>query len=86
MKKFPTTSKIFIALLIFICLQIVIFAEWAMIQTNDLSSMYVLVGIPAAVSPSLISYMIKSRDENISKYGRLETGETINYEGENNDG
>lgn len=57
-----------------------------MATTGDLSSMYVLVGIPAAAAPSLVSYMIKSRDENISKYGRLETGETISYEGENNDG
>lgn len=76
----------FIVILLVCCMEIIGFAEYAMATTGDLSSMYVLVGIPAAAAPSLVSYMIKSRDENISKYGRLETGETISYEGENNDG
>lgn len=70
-KKLPSTSKLILTGVLLLCFQIVLFCEYAMIKTNDLSSLYVLIGIPAALAPTVISYMIKSRDENISKYSGL---------------
>lgn len=62
-KKF-TTSKIALWCVILICIQIIIFAEYAMLITEDLSSMYVLIGIPAALAPTMLGYLSKSKAEN----------------------
>ena len=59
-----STSKMVLWGVIFLCLEIVVFCEWAMIYTRDLSAMYVLIGIPAALAPTIMSYMYKSRKEN----------------------
>lgn len=60
----PSTSKMVLWGVIFLCLEIVVFCEWAMVYTCDLSAMYVLVGIPAALAPTIMSYMYKSHKEN----------------------
>lgn len=62
-KKF-STSKIALWCVIVICIQIIIFAEYAMLKTGDLSSMYVLIGIPAALAPTMLGYLSKSKAEN----------------------
>lgn len=59
-----STSKMVLWGVIFLCLEIVVFCEWAMIYARDLSAMYVLIGIPAALAPTIMSYMYKSRKEN----------------------
>lgn len=49
---------------ILICVEIVLFCEYMMVKTNDLTSMYVLIGIPAAMTPTIWGYYSKSKAEN----------------------
>ena len=62
--KMPSTTKLMLAGIILICLQIIIFCERLMIKTGDTSSMYVLLGIPAALIPIFWAYATKSKAEN----------------------
>lgn len=63
-RKIPSTSKVVLFSLIVLCIEIVLFCEWAMITLNDASSLYVLIGIPAALSPVIWGYYSKSKAEN----------------------
>ena len=63
MKK-PRTSKVALFLTIFITFQIVLFVEYVMLKYGDFSATYALIGIPATLAPSIISYMNKSKAEN----------------------
>ena len=63
MKK-PATSKVALFLTIFITFQIVLFVEYVMLKYGDFSATYALIGIPATLAPSIISYMNKSKAEN----------------------
>ena len=58
-----SASKIMMIGIIFVCLEIVIFAEWIM-ATRDSSALYVLIGIPAALAASFWAYANKSKAEN----------------------
>jgi len=62
--KKPSTSKLLVWSVILLCLQIVLFSEWAMIKLQDASAMYALIGIPAAVVGVIVSYNSKSKAEN----------------------
>ena len=62
--KLPSTSKLILAGIILLCLEIIIFCERLMIKTNDTSSMYVLLGIPVALIPIIWAYYSKSKAEN----------------------
>lgn len=63
-RKPPSTSKIILFAVFLLCIQIVAFCEYAMITLSDASAMYVLIGIPATLVPTVISYYNKSRAEN----------------------
>lgn len=62
--KKPSTSKMLLWALIIICVEIVVFCEYAMLKLYDTSAMYALIGVPAALAPSLIGYFQKSMKEN----------------------
>ena len=62
--KKPATSKVALFLTIFITFQIVLFVEYVMLKYGDFSAAYALIGIPATLAPSIISYMNKSKAEN----------------------
>ena len=62
--KLPSTSKLILLVVFLLCIEIIIFSEYAMITTGDSSAMYVLIGIPATLVPTIISYYQKSRAEN----------------------
>lgn len=62
--KKPATSKVALFLTIFITFQIVLFVEYVMLKYGDFSAAYALIGIPATLAPSIISYMNKSKVEN----------------------
>lgn len=62
-KKF-TTSKIILFAMILMCFEIIIYCEYAILRLGDASAMYALIGIPAAISPTIISYYMKSKAEN----------------------
>ncbi len=62
--KLPSTSKLILLGMILLCIQIVIFCEYAMMTLYDASSLYVLIGIPAALAPIIWGYYSKSKAEN----------------------
>lgn len=62
--KLPSTSKLVLLGAILLCLQIIIFCEYTMLKLGDLSAMYVLIGIPAALAPVILGYYHKSKCEN----------------------
>lgn len=68
-RKLPSTSKIVLFCVIVLCVEIVIFCEWAMVKLYDTSSMYVLVGIPAALAPIIWGYYSKAKAENTGANG-----------------
>lgn len=65
-KKVLSTSKIVLIGMILICVEIVLFCEYAMLKLMDTSSMYVLIGIPVALAPIIWGYYSKSKAENTS--------------------
>lgn len=62
--KLPSTSKLILLGMILLCVQIVIFCEYAMMTLYDASSLYVLIGIPAALAPIIWGYYSKAKAEN----------------------
>lgn len=62
--KMPSTSKIVLFVSLVICLQIVFFCERLMVELEDTSALYVLLGIPAAMAPIIWAYFSKSKAEN----------------------
>lgn len=63
-RRLPPTSKIVLFCVIFLCVEIVVFCEWAMVRLYDISSIYVLIGIPAALAPVIWGYYSKAKAEN----------------------
>ena len=64
--KLPSTSKLVLLVVFLLCIEIVIFSEYAMVELGDASAMYVLIGIPTTLVPTIIAYYQKSRAENTS--------------------
>ena len=62
--KLPSTSKLILFVVFLVCIEILIFCEYAMIALGDTSAMYVLIGIPASLIPIIMSYYSKSKAEN----------------------
>ena len=65
-RKLPSTSKLILIGAVVLCLQIIIFCEYMMWKTGDLSAMYVLIGIAASLVAVVTSYNRKARAENTS--------------------
>ena len=63
-RKIPSTSKLILLGMILLCVQIVVFCEYAMMTLYDASSLYVLIGIPSALAPIIWGYYSKSKAEN----------------------
>lgn len=62
--KMPSTSKIVLFVSLIICLQIIFFCERLMVELQDTSALYVLLGIPAAMAPIIWAYFSKAKAEN----------------------
>ena len=62
--KFPSTSKLILLAVILLCLEIVFFCQYVMIELGDTSAMYVLIGIPVTLVPTIWAYYSKSKAEN----------------------
>ena len=65
-KKLPSTSKLILIGAVILCLQIIIFCEYMMWKTNDLTAMYVLIGIAASLTSLILGYLFKAKAENTS--------------------
>ena len=62
--KKPNTSKLIVFVVFAICLQILCFSEHMIRLTGDTSYMYALIGIPAALIPTILGYYAKASKEN----------------------
>lgn len=64
--KFPSTSKLVLFAVFLMCIEILIFSQYAMLRFGDISAMYTLIGVPVALIPTICMYMNKSKAENTS--------------------
>ena len=62
--KKPNTSKLIVFVVFAICLQILWFSEHMVNLTGDTSYMYALIGVPAALIPTILGYYAKASKEN----------------------
>ena len=62
--KRPNTSKLIVFVVFLICLQILWFSEHMVNLTGDTSYMYALIGVPAALIPTILGYYAKASKEN----------------------
>ena len=62
--KKPNTSKLIVFVVFAICLQILWFSEHMISLAGDTSYMYALIGIPAALIPTILGYYAKASKEN----------------------
>lgn len=59
-----SASKLIVAAMILLNVQIVLFVEYAMIKWGDFSAAYALIGIPATLIPTIYGYYSKAKAEN----------------------
>lgn len=63
-KKKLEESKFYIRLMFVLVMEIIIFAEFMMFRTNDLSALYALIGISATLTTALFGYYSKAKAQN----------------------
>lgn len=83
--KLPSTSKLILLVAFLLCLEIIIFCEYMMIKTGDLSSLYSMIGVASALIPLCLGYYFKSKAENTAggityDIAMLEANQNLNYE------
>lgn len=83
--KFPSTSKLILLVAFLLCLEIIIFCEYMMVKTGDLSSLYAMIGVASALIPLCLGYYFKSKAENTAggityDMAMLEANQNLNYE------
>lgn len=83
--KFPSTSKLILLMAFLLCLEIIIFCEYMMVKTGDLSSLYAMIGVASALIPLCLGYYFKSKAENTAggityDMAMLEANQNLNYE------
>ncbi len=60
----PSTSKIVLIVAALLCVEILFFCEWMIIETGDTSALYAMVGVVASLASVVIGYFVKSTREN----------------------
>lgn len=62
--KLPSTSKLILLVAFLLCLEIIIFCEYMVVKTGDLSSLYAMIGVVSTLIPLCLGYYFKSKAEN----------------------
>lgn len=62
--KLPSTSKLIVLAVFLMCIEILIYTQYAVIVTGDTSALITLLGIPVTLVPTLFSYYSKAKAEN----------------------
>ena len=62
--KVPSTSKLVLLGVFLICIEVLVFSQYAMIVLGDASALYALIGVPAALIPVCLGYYSKAKAEN----------------------
>lgn len=83
--KLPSTSKLILLVAFLLCLEIIIFCEYVMVKTGDLSALYSMIGVSSALIPLCLGYYFKSKAENTAggityDMAMLEANQNLNYE------
>lgn len=83
--KLPSTSKLILLVAFLLCLEIIIFCEYMMVKTGDLSSLYAMIGVASTLIPLCLGYYFKSKAENTAggityDMAMLEVNQNWNYE------
>lgn len=65
--KLPSTSKLVLLVVFLMCIEILIFSQYAMIKTGDISAMYTLIGVPVTLVPVTLGYYWKAKNENTAQ-------------------
>jgi len=83
--KLPSTSKLILLVAFLLCLEIIIFCEYMMVQTGDLSSLYAMIGVASALIPLCLGYYFKSKAENTAggityDMAMLEANQNLSYD------
>ena len=60
----PSTSKIVLIVAAILCVEILFFCQWMIVQTGDTNALYAMVGALVSFVPVIVSYMVKSTREN----------------------
>lgn len=63
-KKKISTSKLLLIVVVFLCLEIIVFSQYVMIKFQDLTALYTLIGVPVSLVPVALGYFYKSKAEN----------------------
>lgn len=62
--RLPSTSKLVLLGVFLICIEVLVFSQYAMIVLGDASALYALIGVPAALIPVCLGYYSKAKAEN----------------------
>lgn len=64
--KLPSTSKLVVLVVFLLCIEVIIFCEYAMLVLGDGSAMYALIGAVGTLISTVLGYFKKSTVENSS--------------------
>ena len=62
--QLPSTSKLILLVVFLMCIEVLVYCEYAMIALGNAEAMYALIGIPASLVPVCLGYFNKSKEEN----------------------
>lgn len=62
----PSTSKIVLIVSALLCVEILFFCQWMIVQTGDTNALYAMVGVIASLATVIIGYFVKATRENIT--------------------
>ena len=60
----PSTSKIVLIVAAILCVEILFFCQWMIIETGDTNALYAMVGVIATLASVVLGYFVKSTREN----------------------
>lgn len=60
----PSTSKVVLIVAAILCVEILFFCQWMIVQTGDTNALYAMVGVIATLASIVLGYFVKSTKEN----------------------
>lgn len=63
----PSTSKIVLIVAAILCVEILFFCQWMIVQTGDTNALYAMVGVIATLASVVLGYFVKSTRENTAQ-------------------
>lgn len=60
----PSTSKVVLIVAALLCVEILIFCQYMIMQTGDSNALYAMVGVVVSLASIVLGYFVKSTKEN----------------------